>query len=379
MSEITIENVQELLNATSNILFKYESDIYETGDNFNIFKVANIESDERIICRILSDFLSPKGYHGQKSEYLKLFCRDCLSINLTDDELDKAAVYLEYPAKGRYIDIVIETPNRLIPIEVKIYAGDQLAQCYDYYNFAKKHKKNCNKNISLYYITRMGDPPSEASVTSYDKKDRLGKNAENDEECWDIYKGIIQLSFSSHIKNWLVNCMEIADDKLKPSLHEIIKQLINSTDNFTNNERKEMMNEIVEIIKANPDYVKTAAYMKDEVIPELRKVILRKIAEELKNKHDMKIFEEEKEDTIYYFFTNTNDSTILFQINFSTNTTNAIYAGFKSPKNTSPFYKMSYGTTINNNDDFFKLFEDEYFDKCIEKIRNYFYDKINEL
>ena len=55
----------------------------------------------------------------------------------------------------RRIDIVIENTCFFIPIEVKIYAGEQEGQCYDYFQNAK--------NSQIVYLTRFGDIPSEYS------------------------------------------------------------------------------------------------------------------------------------------------------------------------------------------------------------------------
>ena len=53
----------------------------------------------------------------------------------------------------RRIDIVIQNSRFFIPIEVKIYAGEQEGQCYDYFQYVR--------NARLVYLTRFGDAPSE--------------------------------------------------------------------------------------------------------------------------------------------------------------------------------------------------------------------------
>ena len=89
------------------------------------------------MCRMLYVLLNPKGSHGHGSTYLDLFLINVLKI---DKSANNAKVTREYNAEGRFIDLVIELPDFFIPLEVKIWAGNQNKQLSDYYNFAKKKK-----------------------------------------------------------------------------------------------------------------------------------------------------------------------------------------------------------------------------------------------
>ena len=51
----------------------------------------------------------------------------------------------------RRIDIVIRNADYFIPVEVKIYAGEQQGQCFDYFKYAK--------NAPIVYLTPFGTPP----------------------------------------------------------------------------------------------------------------------------------------------------------------------------------------------------------------------------
>ena len=78
----------------------------------------------------------------------------------SDEELNHAVVTTEYLIdRERRIDIVIELGQRFIPIEVKIYAGEQKSQCYDYYTFARTK----DKNAKVVYLTLSGYFPSKYS------------------------------------------------------------------------------------------------------------------------------------------------------------------------------------------------------------------------
>ncbi|HEY8890494.1 MAG TPA: hypothetical protein VIM70_09590 [Clostridium sp.] len=54
-------NIKILLAQISAISKKYDLIYQKTGGYFNIFDIANIESDEVIICRIIYELLNPKG------------------------------------------------------------------------------------------------------------------------------------------------------------------------------------------------------------------------------------------------------------------------------------------------------------------------------
>lgn len=97
-----------------------------TGEKFNIFSILNIGEREFFICKVLKELLSPSGSHCQGILFLRPFVKNVLGLNIPDTELARAKVYREYyTSQGRYIDIVIETANYFIAIEVKINAKER--------------------------------------------------------------------------------------------------------------------------------------------------------------------------------------------------------------------------------------------------------------
>lgn len=69
---------------------------------------------------------------------------------MNDTLLTHTDVIKEYVIDNDHrIDIVIQNVRFFIPIEVKIYAGEQEGQCYDYYEYAKNFDLN-TKIISKY-------------------------------------------------------------------------------------------------------------------------------------------------------------------------------------------------------------------------------------
>lgn len=112
-------NEQEYLNRVKAIIKHTEDETQAKAMDFNIFHTLNAADKEVMMCRVLYEFLNPKGKHGRGSLYLKNFLEDILGLdNVTNDELSEANVYREYVIRGtdRRIDIYIDTPYRSVPV-----------------------------------------------------------------------------------------------------------------------------------------------------------------------------------------------------------------------------------------------------------------------
>lgn len=267
-------SIELLLQAVSAISKKYELLNQKTGGYFNIFNIANITTDEVKICRVLYELLSPKGSHYQGSTYLNSFIKFVLNIDIPEKELSSARVFREYVIdEKRRIDLVIETSERFIPIEVKIYAGDQEYQCFDY---AKKAK-----NSKVYYLTRFGDNPSEYSAKGLTKTDHG-------------YEEVITISFAYDILRWLEICVSQKETLKIASIREVILQLMAVIRQFTDQMEDEKEMEIKEILMKSSDNIRSAIAIqssldaaKTSLIEKLFKVIEDKVGlEKLHNEYD---------------------------------------------------------------------------------------------
>lgn len=167
MDEKELEYLKNLIkNLKSN-----DSDSIE--NEFNIFKTLGVENKEVIVCRFLGELLNPQGNHGMKSKPLELFFKMVLMPDKpVPEELNKAEVVLEDHIKGdRRVDIVIKdvkSTQEVFPIEVKIGAGDQPSQLYDYFQYYFGGDYMTKK---IYYLTPTGWEPSDES-----QKDLKGRN-----------------------------------------------------------------------------------------------------------------------------------------------------------------------------------------------------------
>ncbi|MDF2614474.1 MAG: hypothetical protein K0S71_2260 [Clostridia bacterium] len=225
--------VELLLKEIAGISNKYDLISQKTGGHFNIFNITDIAADEVRICRVLYELLNPKGTHYQKDAYLRLFIEYVLQVDLSSGAYETLKVYREYILpNSRRIDLVIENKDYFIPIEVKIYAGDQEKQCYDYYQRAK--------NANVYYLTLEGNPPSEYSAAGLTKSG-------------DGYKEVTTISFKNEILLWLTKCLEHKETIKIAPIREVVLQLISVIRKLTNQleEGKEM--EIQNIITASKE------------------------------------------------------------------------------------------------------------------------------
>jgi hypothetical protein len=242
MKEPDIQTLELFLTQISNISKKYEEIARISGRNYNLFTIAGIESKETIICKVIADLLNPQGLHCKGDVYLKLFKDTILSGNLRnvygDLETKIALVSTEYVTdEGRRIDIVIES-NVFIPIEAKIYAGDQENQVADYWIFAKK--KNNGRELPVLYLTLNGDPPSETSFgNGNDKYERI--------------------SFSKEILSWLDACLTHHETIKTAPIREIIIQLIGAIKSLCRiPEEENMEKDILDLIIKNEENYRAA-------------------------------------------------------------------------------------------------------------------------
>lgn len=274
-------NIELLLSNISAISEKYDLIYQKTGGYFNIFDIANISSDEVTICRIIYELLNPKGSHYQGNDYLKLFIKHVLKdINFIEQDYKTIRIHREYMiSNDRRIDLAIETEDKFIPIEVKIYAEDQVKQCYDYFQYAK--------NSNLFYLTLDGRSPTPESAE--------GLEPDYDEENTIIgYKGVSQISFKEDILNWLNKCLELQETVKIAPIREILLQFIGVVRKLTNQmeEGKEM--EIINILSSSKENMKNAIEIekslkscKSEMIRKVLKAIESGInREKLINQYD---------------------------------------------------------------------------------------------
>jgi hypothetical protein len=215
-----------------------------TGENFNVFNILSLSTDEvRSHSAFIAELLNPSGSHGQDSLYLDLFLRH-VKIEAHDFDSDGAHVTVEHhigsvdieKATGGRIDILLmDSHKHLIMIENKIYAEDQDKQLLRYHNF--------NKDSVLFYLTLSGDDPSSFSMG--------GQHFE-----------VRKLSYKMDILEWLSECHKHSVSL--PNVRETIFQymcLIRRLTGVTT--RNKVMENAKKFITENPDLLEPLCILEE--------------------------------------------------------------------------------------------------------------------
>ena len=206
--------------------------VYHSKTSYNLFETLEISGKEVLMCRFLADLLNPEGSHGCGILFLKTFLEGVLQEKrMPDSLLSHTIVTKEYVIdKDRRIDLVIQNADFFIPMEVKIYAGEQEGQCFDYFEHAK--------NSKMVYLTRFGDTPS-----LYSRKQRGGS-------------GILSLSqiqcisWSEDISGWLDRRL----GSLPQPVEEAVQQYLDTIHRVSDGRKRKKMEKIMEVLHESPDY-----------------------------------------------------------------------------------------------------------------------------
>jgi hypothetical protein len=266
---------EHLLNQVNGLLKSYEKLARSTGENFNIFSVMGMESNEvKTHSAIIGELLNPQGSHSQGSVFLKLFFAEIDELKSIENfDFDNAAVKVEEHigqineeyTKGGYIDIVIHDRHNVIVIENKIYAPDQQRQLLRY--------KNGYKDCKLIYLTLDGKKPPKESYYDLDEQINI--------------EDIILVCYKNKILSWVESCHK--ESIQQPMLRETIKQYSNLLKKLTHQQtNNELKMDISELIKNNfleaSEIADNFAHTKNKIIDDFFFDTFKKIEENPINK-----------------------------------------------------------------------------------------------
>lgn len=243
-----MQEIKKILSEITLISSKYQHLAEVSGNNFNIFNVIKVTTDEvRLHSRFIAELLNPKGLHGQGAVFLNLFIDKfeiIMDTNVASVEVEKH-VGTVTDTTGGYIDIFIsDKRGKAITIENKIHASDQKSQLLRYYN----HNKN-----NIFYLTLFGNEPSKSSY-EFDEENKLDPN-----------KDFRLISYKYDIKDWLIACRKEAVEL--PLLREGISHYINLIETLTGQSSNDIMNkEIRDCISENQENLKQASLIAENLI-----------------------------------------------------------------------------------------------------------------
>lgn len=245
-----------LIREVAAISKKYDKIAKAEGENFNIFKILNLSTNEtRTHSSFLAELLDPRGSHGQGSIFLELFLRQ---LNIEDFEVEGAIVQKEQNAgridieylRGGRMDIVLSDKyKRGIVIENKIYTGDQKNQLSRYFEYCVSNFRN---GFYILYLTLDGKKPSDWGLG-------LKSQDEKFQNCFAT------ISFASDILNWLeMSRVKVAHS---PTLTHSIAQYANLLKELTCQSMKDAASrEITEyVLKSGLDSITAVHNIHDEI------------------------------------------------------------------------------------------------------------------
>ncbi len=232
--------IERLFSEVKTIRMKYELLANITGENFNIFHILGLQTDEvRLHSAFLAELLNPNGSHNQGDRFLTLFINQ---LKINNFSTTSAKIFVEYfttkistdGENGGRIDILLkDLNNKQIIIENKIYAIDQPKQLIRYKNF--------DKSAVLLYLNLFGE---------------ISKDLERITDKLIVGTDYQIISYEKHIIEWLEVCMKEA--AVLPIIRETIHQYINLIKRLTNQSTFKSMNtEIINLFRERPEYFKT--------------------------------------------------------------------------------------------------------------------------
>lgn len=252
------------IQTITSICERYKIQSKESGEDYNIFKIINLTTNEvRIHSTFIAHLLNPKESHGYGTAFLELFLEGLKTEELKIDDFDvadfdvaSAKVQVERYIgpidgdTGGRLDIDIWDKNHYhIIIENKIYAGDQDKQMVRYYNYAK----SCEGGYKLFYLTLDESTPNEDLSCVAEDKSRL-----------EVGEDYNLLSYAFDIKKWLEACRDKAENI--PLVREGISHYLNLINYLTNQTMNaSFLNEVKSELIKNEN-VPNLAFLKQSIV-----------------------------------------------------------------------------------------------------------------
>ena len=231
-----------LMDDIKSIIKVNKEEINKTGKGFNLISLMGMENNERYThSNIIAELLNSKGSHTFGNKFLKLFLEqvgisnfDSINYEVVTEEYVSNVTLNNGDLKRTFLDIVIKdrTSNKVIMIENKIWAVDQIEQLERYF------KSYEGKIIKLFYLN--------VNVWNEFPTQRP-----------DILNVLQNISYQNEIKNWLANCVVSSTDK--PFVSKQIETYYQTILNITNQDiYSKMSTDINSKMTENKENFKTA-------------------------------------------------------------------------------------------------------------------------
>lgn len=247
------EKVVNLLNQVKQIVKTHKEHANKQGENFNIFSILSMERREvKTHSNFIYELLNPHGSHGQGKVFLESFAKIVLNSGVSNTAIDPQQE--DATEDNRRIDFTLETDDNVIGIEIKIDAGDQFYQLWDYQEEIKQRAETQNKGTKLFYLTLDSKEASQESITSRDEKQKLEVcKYENKQK--DTNNNYMCISFRHEILDWVNDCIKQSAEK--SVLREALIQYKILIEKITG-QNQDMDTETAKLIGGNKENFQTA-------------------------------------------------------------------------------------------------------------------------
>lgn len=266
----------EMIRTAKEYVYKYS--LSDMEDDTILFALDKEYDEAHAHSNILFRLMTRPCKKDKSDSFLLLLLKE-LKIPLEFCN-DKWTPYRERHFGNGRIDFVLESPRFVVCIEMKISAGDGPRQLERYESFCKSRRKE----YLIYYLTPLGNKPSEQSVGKMDT-DKLRR-----------------ISFRNEILSWLEKCL--IHTETGGYKYSYIKQYIGTVRRITNCERGSVgVNDTGKLI-TDTESAKAALYIMDDLKQRVTEVLndfFNNLAEYLKKdtKYDFYVWEEEGKEYMY--------------------------------------------------------------------------------
>ncbi len=238
-----------LLQQTTNLRQKSTLYMHQTGDDFNVFSLLNVEKQSTLFIQFLTNLLDPNGKHGVDQLFLNLFIEHVLQRESCD------AVFLDKHAASHPFDFTIHIGEESFPFVFELEEEIALP---------------LTSNGPIYYVSKHGISPKEQTYP------------------------IISISMRNHLMSFITAALYTPSINRKSALSHALKQFLYFIRDMTNQLEETSQMELKETINSSPEMMKSA-FMVAQTLQDSKTALLHKIFEDLDRQIPMKRILDEKD------------------------------------------------------------------------------------
>ena len=256
------ESAEALLGSVEEVLKTHRELARLRGENFNVFRLLDLESDEdKLHSRFIAELLNPRGSHEQGTTFLELFLLHVGktgwirsgSATVQQEKYIGPVVIDGQRLEGGRIDIFITDRDRHLAVENKIGAEEGDEQITRYCNYDREERH------FVLFLTLDG------------KKAKTTK------------ANYSPISYPKHVLPWLEACQRHAADH--PILRETIKQYIITVKSRTGGLVMQQANsKVQDAVKQHPKAARAIQRAFSALVDEQKTALVNGVKEEVEKR-----------------------------------------------------------------------------------------------